>query len=47
MLYYDRIEFSEDIDVNKMSRSKEYIICYYLNIQIAVGCWLKSVQTII
>ena len=28
MLYYDRIDFSEGIDVNKTSRSKECDICY-------------------
>ena len=29
MLYYDRIDISEGIDVNKTSASKECIICYY------------------
>ena len=29
MLYYDRIEVSEGIDVNKASESKECNICYY------------------
>ena len=29
MLYYDRIDVSEGIDVNKTSASKEYDICYY------------------
>ena len=29
MLYYDRIEVSEDIDVNKTSVSKECNICHY------------------
>ena len=29
MFYYDRIEVSEGIDVNKTSASKECIICYY------------------
>ena len=28
MLYYDRIEVSERIDVNKTSESKECIICH-------------------
>ena len=29
MLYYDRIEVSEGINVNKTSESKEYDICHY------------------
>ena len=29
MLYYDRIDISEGIDVNKTSTSKECIICHY------------------
>ena len=29
MLYYDRIGFSEGIDVNKASKSKEDNICHY------------------
>ena len=29
MLYYDRIEVSEVIDVNKTSASKECDICHY------------------
>ena len=29
MLYYDRIDFSEGIDVSKTSASKDYIICQY------------------
>ena len=29
MLYYDRIDVSEGIDVNKTSASKEDIICHY------------------
>ena len=29
MSYYDRIDISEGIDVNKTSASKEYINCYY------------------
>ena len=29
MLHYDRIDFSEGIDVNKTSESKECDICYY------------------
>ena len=29
MLYYDRIDFSEGIDVNKTSESKECNICHY------------------
>ena len=29
MLYYDRIDFSERIDVNKTSGTKECNICHY------------------
>ena len=29
MLYYDKIELSEGIDVNKKSESHEYDICHY------------------
>ena len=29
MLYHDRIEVSERIDVNKTRASKEYDICHY------------------
>ena len=29
MLYYDRIEVSKGIDVNKTSASKECYICHY------------------
>ena len=29
MLYFDRIEVSEEIDVNKTSASKECDICHY------------------
>ena len=29
MLYYDRIDISEWIDVNKTSKSKEHNICHY------------------
>ena len=29
MLYYNRIDVSEDIDVNKASACKECIICHY------------------
>ena len=29
MLYFDRIDVSEGIDVNKTSASKEYDICHY------------------
>ena len=29
MLYYDRIDFSEGIDVNKASASKESDVCHY------------------
>ena len=29
MLYYDRIDVSEGIDVNKSSASKERDVCYY------------------
>ena len=30
MIYYDRIDVSEGIDVKKTSALKEYNICYYL-----------------
>ena len=29
MLYYNRNDFSEGIDVNKTSASKECVICHY------------------
>ena len=29
MLYYNRIDISESIDVNKIRASKQYIICHY------------------
>ena len=29
MLYRNRIDVSEDIDINKISASKECIICHY------------------
>ena len=29
MLYYDKIDFSEKIDINKTSGSKECDICHY------------------
>ena len=29
MLYYDRIDISEGIDVNKTSASKEWDVCQY------------------
>ena len=29
MLYFDKIDVSERIDVNKTRKSKEYGICYY------------------
>ena len=29
MIYYDRIDFSKGIDVNKISESKEYDIWIY------------------
>ena len=29
MLYFDRVEFYEGIDVNKISESKECNICHY------------------
>ena len=29
MLYFDRIDVSEEIDVNKTSASKECDICHY------------------
>ena len=29
MLYFDRIDTSKEIDVNKISKSKEFNICHY------------------
>ena len=29
MLYYDRIDTSENIDLNKTSASKVFVICHY------------------
>ena len=29
MLYNNRIEVSEEVDVNKINESKEYDICHY------------------
>ena len=29
ILYYDKLDVSEGIDVNKISESKEYDICHY------------------
>ena len=29
MIYYDRIDVSEGIDVNKRSKSKEWNVCHY------------------
>ena len=29
MLYYDRIDFSEEIDLTKNNNSKEYMVCHY------------------
>ena len=29
MLYYDRINISEEVDVNKTSESKECDLCHY------------------
>ena len=29
MLQYDRINISEEIDINKASKSKECMLCYY------------------
>ena len=29
MLYYDRIDVSEGINVDKTSESKEYDVCYH------------------
>ena len=29
MLYYDRIDFSEGIDINKTSASNESDVCHY------------------
>ena len=34
MLYFDRIDVSEGIDVNKSRESKDCDICYYLYFQI-------------
>ena len=31
MLEYDRIDFSEGIDVNKSNKSKECMLCHYWN----------------
>ena len=31
MIYYDRIDVSEGIDINKTSASKESDICHYWN----------------
>ena len=32
MLYYDRMDVSQGIDVNKTSASKECDICHYLHL---------------
>ena len=29
MLYYDRIDLSEGIEVSKSSKSKEFMVCHY------------------
>ena len=29
MLQYDRIDISKEIDINKTSKSKEWMLCYY------------------
>ena len=29
MLQYDRIDVSEEIDINKTNKSKEYMLCQY------------------
>ena len=29
MLYYDRIDVSEEIDLDKTSASKECVVCHY------------------
>ena len=29
MLYYDRIDISEGIDLTKSNKSREYMICHY------------------
>ena len=34
MSYYDRTDFSEGIDVNKASKSKEWNICHYFLIKV-------------
>ena len=38
MLYYERIDISEGIDVNKTSESKEFDICHYW---LFLDKWLK------
>ena len=39
MLYYDRYETSEGIDVNKSNKSKEYMICHhYCEPEVCNGC---------
>ena len=44
VLYYDRINVSEGIDVNKTSWSKECDICqysYFLNCSLKLQPWLR------
>ena len=43
MLYYNRIDVSEGIDVNKTSASKEGIICHYWYI---LDKWFKFQQDV-
>ena len=38
MLYYDRIDVSEGIDINKTSESEECDICYYLSLSKFHSC---------
>ena len=37
MLYYDRIDVSERIDVNKTSASKECDVCHYWYFSISIS----------
>ena len=45
MLEYDRIDFSEGIDINKTNKSKECILCHYwylLNKNFIYGPYLRD-----
>ena len=45
MLEYDRIDFSEGIDINKTNKSKECILCHYcylLNKNFTYGPYLRD-----